>query len=210
MLDVFTNRNSLPTSYRLVWGLWIGCSAIYVTAYFFCADLCGGRPHGLLLASAIVLKAILFPACIWRAKFASHLEAAIRSAAGGIAFSGLTVTLFLYTETLFHTPRNLTDSESLQLGFVSTILLLGGLAEGIQLGVLRWSILQQASTPASDAPADSAWTRYLKSAVSWIASVTVFCWLPNAYQWGAASSSVATLVPALLFFGTAGPSFPPP
>ncbi len=204
MLNVFTNRNSFPISYRLAWGLWMGCSAIYVTAYFFVADLRGDRTHGLLLASMIVLQAIFVPACIWRAKFASHLEAAIRSAAGGIAFSGLTVTLFLYTETLFHTPRNLTDSESLQLGFVSTILLLGGLAEGIQLGVLRWSILQQASTPASDAPADSAWRRYLKSAVSWIASVTVFCWLPNAYQWSAAGSSVANLVPAGIFVGIAG------
>ncbi len=70
--------------------------------------------------------------------------------------------------------------------------------------MLRWSILQQASTPASDAPADSAWTRYLKSAVSWIASVTVFCWLPNAYQWSAAGSSVANLVPAGIFVGIAG------
>ena len=204
MLDVFTNRNSLPTSYRLVWGLWIGCSAIYVTAYFFVADLRGDRPHGLLLASTIMLQAILVPACIWRAKFASGLEAAIRSAAGGIAFSGLTVTLFLYTEMLFHTPRNLTDSESLQLGFASTILLLGGLAGGIQLGVLRWNILQQSSTPANDAPADSAWRRYVKSAVSWIASVTVSCWLPNAYAWSAAGSPVTNLVPAGVVFGIAG------
>lgn len=204
MPNVLTNRNTLPPPYRLAWGLWIGCSSIYVTAYLFVADLRVDRVHGLLLASTLVLQAILVPAWIWRAKFASRLEAAIRGAAGGIAFSGLAVTLFLFTEKLFHTPRSLTDSENLQLGFVSTILLLGGLAGGIQLAVLRWNILQQAATPVNDAPADFAWRRYLRSAVSWIASVTVFCWLPNAYQWSAADSSVANLVPAGTFLGIAG------
>lgn len=204
MPNVLTNHNSLSTSYRLAWGLWIGCTAIYLVAYLFVADLRGDGAHGLLLASTLVLQAILVPACIWRAKFASRLEAAIRGAAGGVAFSGLTVTLFLFTEKLFHTPRSLTDSENLQLGFVSTILLLGGLAGGIQLAVLRWNILQQVATPVNDAPADSAWRRYLRSAVSWIASVTVFCWLPNAYHWSAASSSVAILVPAGISLGIAG------
>jgi hypothetical protein len=168
--------NSLRASYRLTHALWVGCSALYLIVYLFLADLASDRTHGLFLAVTILLPAIFVPLYIWGANFATRTEAVIRSVAPGLALSGLPATL-LHLWIGFHRPWEAYEHERLQVGYISMVLLLLGLASEIQLGMLRWRFLEENPAPANLAGPQATWRRYIKSATLWIAGVMVCAWV---------------------------------
>jgi hypothetical protein len=163
--------------------LWIGISVAYAGAYWHVAVLVGRQTQGLLLASFPVLQALWIPAYVWRKQFRTSAEAMIRSAAAAVAITSIGGVVFLMTGASFGDFHSSWDSDRLQVGYVLTVLLLAGLAGGTALGILRWRVVQrqqrgQAHTPVSDSP----WRDYLRSAVLWIASVTVFVWLAECLR----------------------------
>jgi hypothetical protein len=165
-------------AFRVVWALWIGMSLAYAAGYLHVAVLDGRYSQGLLLASLPVLQAILIPAYVWRKEFRSPAEAMIRSAAAAVAIAGIGEAVFLKTAASFGGFRSPWDSDRLQVGYVLTVLLFAGLAGGTALGILRWRVLQrQQRVQAIARVSDSRWRNYLRSAVLWIASVTLFFWL---------------------------------
>ncbi len=66
----------------------------------------------------------------------SRAEAAIRSVATAVAIGWL--PFFALIPALFGRFQSSWNADRLQLGFVSTFLVLGGLAGGTTLGILRW------------------------------------------------------------------------
>ena len=172
------SRKSAVSAFRAVCGFWLGMSIVYLVGYLHVAVLGGRYGQGLLLASLPILQAIWISAYVWLKEFRSETEAMIRSAAGAAALAGISEGLFLLTARFFGGFRSSWDSDRLQLSYVLTVLLLSGLAGGTALGILRWRVLQgQQRLQATARISDSWWGNYLRSAVLWIASATVFAWL---------------------------------
>lgn len=173
-----TSRNSTVGALRLLWALWIGMSLVYAAGYFRVAVLGGRYSQGVLLASLPVLQAIWIPAYVWRKEFRTAAEAMIRSAAAAVAIAAIGEAVFLMTAAAFGGFRSYWDSDRLYSDYVLTVLLFAGLATGPALGILRWRVLQrQRRVQANPRISDSRWSKYLRSAVLWIASATVFVWL---------------------------------
>ena len=173
-----TSRNSTVGALRLLWALWIGMSLVYAAGYFRVAVLGGRYSQGVLLASLPVLQAIWIPAYVWRKEFRTAAEAMIRSAAAAVAIAAIGEAFFLMTAAAFGGFRSYWDSDRLYSDYVLTVLLFAGLATGPALGILRWRVLQrQRRVQANPRISDSRWSKYLRSAVLWIASATVFVWL---------------------------------
>jgi hypothetical protein len=172
------NRSPAVGAFGALCGLWIGISFAYAGAYWHVAVLGGRQIQGLLLASLPVLQAVWIPVYVWRKEFRSPPEAMIRSAAAAVAIAGIAEAVFRMTASSFGGFRSSWDSDRLQVGYVLTVLLFAGLAAGTALGMLRWRVLQAQQRVQTLAPAsDSQWRNYLRSAVLWIASATVFVWL---------------------------------
>jgi hypothetical protein len=172
------SQNSAVGAFRAVWVLWIGMSLLYATGYFHVAVLGGRYSQGFVLASLPVLQAIWIPAYVWRKEFRSPAEAMIRSAAAAVAIDGIGEAVFIKTAASFGGFRSPWDSNRLQADYVLTVLLFAGLAAGTALGILRWRVLQrQRPIQAIARVSDSRWNNYLRSAVLWIASATLFVWL---------------------------------
>jgi hypothetical protein len=174
--DAIFYRPSLRTSYRFTHAFWVVCSALYLVVYLFLADLDSDRTHGLLLAFTILLPAVFVPFYIWRANFATPTEAVIRSVAPGLALSGLPATLLRLADR-FHQPGNGYEHGRLQAGYISVVLLLLGLASGIELGMLRWKFLEESRAAANLAGPQATWRRYIKSGTLWIAGAMVCAWV---------------------------------
>lgn len=173
-----TSRNSTVGALRLLWALWIGMSLVYAAGYFRVAVLGGRYSQGVLLASLPVLQAIWIPAYVWRKEFRTAAEAMIRSAAAAVAIAAIGEAVFQMTAAAFGGFRSYWDSDRLYSDYVLTVLLFAGLATGPALGILRWRVLQrQRRVQANPRISDSRWSKYLRSAVLWIASATVFVWL---------------------------------
>jgi hypothetical protein len=153
-------------------------SLVYAAGYFRVAVLGGRYSQGVLLASLPVLQAIWIPAYVWRKEFRTAAEAMIRSAAAAVAIAAIGEAVFLMTAAAFGGFRSYWDSDRLYSDYVLTVLLFAGLATGPALGILRWRVLQrQRRVQANPRISDSRWSKYLRSAVLWIASATVFVWL---------------------------------
>ena len=173
-----TSRNSTVGALRLLWALWIGMSLVYAAGYFRVAVLGGRYSQGVLLASLPVLQAIWIPAYVWRKEFRTAAEAMIRSAAAAVAIAAIGEAVFQMTAAAFGGFRSYWDSDRLYSDYVLTVLLFAGLATGPALGILRWRVLQrQRRVQTNPRISDSRWSKYLRSAVLWIASATVFVWL---------------------------------
>jgi hypothetical protein len=179
-------RGSPLSSYRLLWGLWIGFSLIQATIYFQVTASPARIPQGLLFASALLLQAIGIPFYVSRNEFTSQAQAVIRSAAAAVAFDGLAASILILTGKRFGTiaspPGGL---DPLQPGYIATILLLSGLAGAMALGILRWRILQMQQVQPPVQPVMSGWRQYLWSGVLWTAVTTVYCWVISAVRWAA-------------------------
>jgi hypothetical protein len=172
------NRNSAVGAFRVLWRLWIGMSLVYAAGYFHVAVLGGRYSQGFLLASLLVLQALWIPAYMWRKQFCTPEEAMIRSAAAAVTIAAIGEAVFLMIAAFFGDFRSSWDSDRLQVGYVLTVLLFAGVAGGTALGMLRWRVLQRQQRVQALAPAsDSRWRNYLRSAVLWTASATVFVWL---------------------------------
>jgi hypothetical protein len=172
------SRNSTVGALRLLWALWIGMSLVYAAGYFRVAVLGGRYSQGVFLASLPVLQAIWIPAYVWQKEFRSAAEAMIRSAAAAVAIAAIGEAAFLMTAAAFGGVRSYWDSDRLHSDYVLTVLLFAGLATGPALGILRWRVLQrQRWVQANPRISDSRCSKYLRSAVLWIASATVFVWL---------------------------------
>jgi hypothetical protein len=153
-------------------------SLVYAAGYFRVAVLGGRYSQGVLLASLPVLQAIWIPAYVWRKEFRTAAEAMIRSAAAAVAIAAIGEAVFQMTAAAFGGFRSYWDSDRLYSDYVLTVLLFAGLATGPALGILRWRVLQrQRRVQANPRISDSRWSKYLRSAVLWIASATVFVWL---------------------------------
>ena len=134
--------NSAVNSYRLVWGLWIGLSLVYTAGYWHLAVLSGRLLQGRVLASAFLTQALLVPAYTWREKFSSCAGAAIQAASAAVSIVGIPAILLALTES-FSRPAGLNphyfdfayaNTYGLQFGYVTTILVLSGIAGGTFLG----------------------------------------------------------------------------
>jgi uncharacterized membrane protein len=198
------NRSPAVTAFGVLCGLWIGISFAYAGAYWHVAVLGGRQIQGLLLASLPVLQALWIPAYVWRKQLRTPAEAMIRSAAASVAVTAIGGAVFLKTAAFFGDFRSSWDSDRLQVGYVLTVLLLAGVAGGTALGMLRWRVLQRQQRAQALAPvSDSFWRNYLRSAVLWIASVTVFVWLAEWLQ-SRVFSWQTTFLPWEISFGIAG------
>ncbi len=172
------SQDSPVGAFRVVRALWIGMSLVYAAGYFRVAVLGGRYSQGLLLASLPVLQAIWIPFYVRRKQFRSPAEAMIRSLAAAVAITALGGAVFLTTASFFTGFSSSWDSDRLQVGYVLTVMLFAGLAGGTALGMLRWRVLQRQQRVQALAPVpDSSWSNYLRSAILWIASATVFDWL---------------------------------
>lgn len=181
-------RSSVLTSYRLVCGIWIGFSLLNAAIYFKVAASGGRLPQGLLFASALLLQAIGIPLYVWWREFTNLAEAVIRSAGAAAAFDGLAASILVLTGHRFGTITSPGGLDPLQFGYIATSLLLGGLAGGTTLGILRWRILQAQHVQPVAQPLDSWWGNYLRSAVLWTAAMTVYYWAISAVSWATGHS----------------------
>jgi hypothetical protein len=192
---VSASSKSAVNSYRMVWAIWIGLSLVYTAVYWHLAVLNGRLLQGCILASAFLIQALLVPAYIWRGKFSSRAEAAILAASAAVSIIGTPATFLALTESSLR-PSGLnpnyfdfayTNTYGLQFGYVTTILVLSGIAGGTALGILRWRILQTEALEANTSPdsEDSSdwWNRYLRSALPWAATATLCSWLVEAFVW---------------------------
>jgi hypothetical protein len=198
------SRNSAAGSFRLVCGFWIGMSLVYATGYFHVAVLGGRQTQGLLLASLLMLQALWITAYVSRKQFRTPAEAMIRSAAAAVAITAIGGAVFLTTAASFGDFRSSWDSDRLQIGYLLTVLLFAGLAGGTALGMLRWRVLKHQQRVQALAPVPhSPWRNYLRSAVLWIASTTVFVWLLEWLRSRLFSWQTSFLIPEVSF-GIAG------
>jgi hypothetical protein len=192
---VSASSKSTVNSYRMVWCVWIGLSLVYIVVYWHLAVLHGRLLQGCVLASAFLIQALLVPAYVWREKFSSGAGAAIQAASAAVSVVGIPATLLALTESSLR-PSGLNphyfdfayaDTHGLQFGYVTTILVLSGIAGGTALGILRWRILQaealEASIPSDSEESRSWWNRYLRSALPWAATATLCSWLVEAFAW---------------------------
>jgi hypothetical protein len=192
---VSASAKSAVNSYRLVWGIWFGLSLVYTAVYWQLAVLNGRLLQGCVLASAFLIQALLVPAYTWREKFSSSAGAAIQAASAAVGVVGIPGTVLAVTESSLR-PSGLnsnyfdfayTETHGLQFGYVTTILVLSGIAGGAALGILRCRILQaealRANTPPDFEVSRSWWNRYLRSALPWAATATLCSWLVEAFLW---------------------------
>lgn len=91
------NRRSAVNSYRLVWGLWIGLSLVYIAEYCHLAVLSGRLLQGRVLVSVFLIQAVLVPAYIWREKFSSCTGAAIQAASAAVSIVGIPAIFLVLT-----------------------------------------------------------------------------------------------------------------
>src|ERR1700722_14053565 len=147
---VSVSSKSAVNSYRMVWCVWIGLSLVYTAVYCHLAVLNGRLLQGCVLASAFLIQALLVPAYVWREKFSSGAGAVIQAACAAVSIVGIPATFLALTESSLR-PSGLnphyfdfayTNTYGLQFGYVTTILVLSGVAGGTALGILRWRILQ--------------------------------------------------------------------
>lgn len=197
-------RGSAVSSYRLAWALWIGFSLLHVAIYFRVAASGGRIPQGCLFALALLLQAIGIPLYVWRKEFTSLAEALIRSVAAAAAFDGLAASILVLTGNRFGTITSPRGLDPLQFGYIATTLLLGGLAGGTALGILRWRILQTQPVQTVPQPLVSRWRPYLRSAVLWTATATVYYWVIRAGQWAAGDSDPRSFIPYVVPWAAAG------
>jgi hypothetical protein len=195
---------SAVSSYRLAWALWIGFSLLQVAIYFGVAASGGRTPQGRLFALALLLQAIGIPLYVWRKEFTSLAEALIRSVAAAAAFDGLAASILVLTGNRFGTITLPGGLDPLQFGYIATTLLLGGLAGGAALGILRWRILQAQQVQPVAQPLDSWWAHYLRSALLWTSSVTVYCWAIMTQYWAAGHSDSRSFIPYVVPCAAAG------
>jgi hypothetical protein len=226
---VSTTRKSAVNSYRLVWGLWIALSLVYTAGYWHLAVLSGRTLQGCVLASAFLIQALLVPTYIWREQFSSGVGAAIQAASAAVSIVGIPAIFLALTESSFR-PAGLnlhyfnfayTTTYGLQFGYVTTILVLSGIAGGTSLGVLRRRMLQTEAAEAiskrkseqnpglNQRPDRSRWDRYLRSAMPWAASATLCSWLIEAFVWATRSApgtwaSYENELPAEVLLGIGG------
>ena len=170
MPDALVRPNSIRHAFRFAQSLWLVSSALYLLIYLYVADIASDHTHGYALAAGILLPAILVPPYIWRSNFATRREAIIRSAALGIAITGLLLT-YHQLGTRFHQFAFDFGHTRLQVEYISVVLLLSCIAAGIGLGQLRWIFLKTANSHASPPIPPAAWRRFVDSAILWIASV---------------------------------------
>jgi hypothetical protein len=197
-------RSSVLSSYRLVCGIWIGFSLLIVVTYFKVAWSGGRIPQGRLFASALLLQAIGIPLYVWLKEFTSLTEAVIRSASAAAAFDGLAASILGLTGNRFGTMTSPGDLDPLQLGYIATSLLLGGLAGGTALGILRWRILQAQPVQPATRPLDSWRGHYLRSGLLWTAPVTVYYWLISTGRWATGHSDSRSFIPYVVPWAAAG------
>ncbi len=200
---VSATRNSAVSSYRAAWGIWIGLSLIYAAGYLHVAMLHYRLLQGLVLSSTFLVQALFIPAYTLRQKFGSKAESVIQSSAAAVTIVGLLASVLILIEALLRHFTVPVSIEGLQFGYVATTSLLSGVIGGTSLGVLRWRMLQAQPMQAIAMPADAGWRHYLRSAMLWTASVTVYSWVIHAWLW-AASNSYSRNLPAEILWGVAG------
>jgi hypothetical protein len=192
---VSVSSKSAVNSYRMVWCVWIGLSLVYTAVYCHLAVLNGRLLQGCVLASAFLIQALLVPAYVWREKFSSGAGAVIQAACAAVSIVGIPATFLALTESSLR-PSGLnphyfdfayTNTYGLQFGYVTTILVLSGVAGGTALGILRWRILQAKALEANTSPdfedPRSWWNRYLRAAIPWAATATLCSLLVEAVVW---------------------------
>jgi len=128
-----------------------------------------------VLASLPLLQAILIPAYVSRQTFLDAKQAVIRSAAAAVAFAGLAQGAYGLTKGF-----GVWNYGLLAPGFVWTVLILAGLAGGMALGKLRWSMQQERQQVSTPQPTLSRWHLYFHSAILWIATQALWFWLMEA------------------------------
>ena len=122
----------------------------------------------------------------------SRAEAAIRSVATAVAIGWLPFLALI--PALFGRFESSWDADRLQLGFVATFLVLGGLAGGTTLGMLRWRQQVEQTTDVPPQPPGGWWRRYRGSVVLWMASIACYLWLIEAWRWAKGASQGNELV----------------
>jgi len=179
----------------MLWAFWIGVSLVYTGVYWHLAALSGHLVQGIVLASGFLLQALLVGAYAWRERFTSCAQAAIQSASAAVAVVGLPAGVLVFTLTKISTnlhsvyvkvyPFDLgyVTTDGLQFGFVATVLLMSGIADGTALGILRWSILQAQPAAPGVERSHSWWNRYSRSAMPWAASLTLYEWVVGLWGW---------------------------
>ena len=176
MSSAIVRRHAFEDPFLLASVIWAGCSLLYAVVYLLVADLGGHRAYGLFLASNLLLQAVLVLAFVSRSVFATRREAIIRTTALGCALSGLPATL-LFARARLHPAGYEYESARLQVGYISVILFLSGLANGTLLAMLRWSYLEWPAEQVRSARRDPGWLRWLKSMVLWVAVIMGCAWM---------------------------------
>jgi hypothetical protein len=148
------------------------------------------------------MQAALAPLFALLKKFATLAEALLLSIAVTVLIEPLVLTTVLLRSRLFPQFRSIWDVDRLQMGYIATILIVGGVVGGTVLGILRWRMQQWHPRNITNPPDDSWWKRYLSSAALWIAAVTIFTWLTATVSWAGASDLNYRYVDLLL--GMAG------
>jgi hypothetical protein len=179
-------------TYRVAAGLYTAMGLIALSAYARLAVLGGRQAQGALLASTLLIQPIGISVWVARQRFMSRTAAAIRSAAATVAIGWFPFLALI--PALFGRFQSSWDADRLQLGFVSTVLVLGGLAGGTTLGILRWRQQAGQTTDVSQQPSEGRWGRYRLSVVLWMASIASYLWLIEAWRWAKGASHGNELV----------------
>src|SRR5262245_50760715 len=95
-------------SYRLGWSLWIACSLAEAAAFVAIAGPATHPGAAVRLAALLPIQAVIVPALLWQARYASPTEAAARSAVCGLASGALLMESVRLFEPWFH-DRQWTD-----------------------------------------------------------------------------------------------------
>ena len=183
---------SRAVAYRVAVVLWTAIGLLAVGAYTRLAVLGGRQAQGALLAAALFIQPIGISLWVARQRFMSRADAAIRSAAAAVAIGWLPFVALI--PALFGRFQSSWDAERLQFGFVSTVLILGGLAGGTTLGMLRWRQQVEQTTDVPPQPPGGWWRRYRGSVVLWMASIACYLWLIEAWRWAKGASQGNELV----------------